>query len=55
MLDVVAGPLTAMQQSGEISIIVNDQVKMGNLRIPLSVTGVQADLKVCLLYTSRCV
>ncbi len=46
VLDVVAGPLTAMQQSGEISIIVNDQVKMGNIRIPLSVTGVQAELKV---------
>lgn len=34
-----------MQQTAEISIIVNDQIKMGNLRIPLSVTGVQADLK----------
>jgi len=45
-LDVQAGPLTAIQQSGEISIVVNDLVKMGNLRIPLSVTGVQADLKV---------
>lgn len=46
VLDVVAGPMTATQQTGEISIIVNDQIKMGNLRIPLSVTGVQADLKV---------
>lgn len=45
VLDVQAGPVTAMQQTGEISIIVNDQIKMGNLRIPLSVTGVQADLK----------
>ena len=46
VLDVQAGPVTAVQQSGEISMIVNDNVKMGNLRIPLSVTGVQADLKV---------
>lgn len=45
VLDVQAGPVTAMQQSGEISIIVNDQIKMNNIRIPLSVTGVQADLK----------
>ena len=36
VLDVQAGPVTAMQQSGEISIIVNDQIKMNNIRIPLS-------------------
>lgn len=46
ILDVQAGPMTAAQHTGEISIIVNDQIKFGNLRIPLSVTGVQADMKV---------
>jgi hypothetical protein len=46
VLDVSASPLMAMQQTGEITIFVNDQVKMGVLRIPLSVTGTQADIAV---------
>jgi hypothetical protein len=45
-LTVTASPLMAMQQTGEIAIIVNDQVKMGIVRIPLAVTGVQANITV---------
>lgn len=43
-LEVTVNPMMSMQQSGEISIPVNDLVKMGTLRIPLSVTGTQADI-----------
>ena len=46
VLTVTAAPLTAMQQTGEIAINVNDQVKMGIVRIPLAVTGVQANIAV---------
>ncbi|MFO0572970.1 MAG: choice-of-anchor D domain-containing protein [Polyangia bacterium] len=46
VLDVTASPAMAMVQTAEISIVVNDLVKMGVLRIPLSVTGVQADIQV---------
>lgn len=45
VLDITASPAMAMLQSGEISIIVNDLVKMGVIRIPLSVTGVQAEIQ----------
>lgn len=45
-LTVTASPLMAMQQTGEIAIVVNDQVKMGMVRIPLAVTGVQANISV---------
>jgi hypothetical protein len=46
VLTITASPLQAMQQTGEIDIAVNDQVKMGMLKIPLAVTGIQASLMV---------
>ncbi len=46
VLTVTAAPLLAMQQTGDIAIVVNDQVKMGLLHIPLAVTGVQANISV---------
>lgn len=46
VLTVTASPLLAMQQVGDIAIVVNDQVKMGMLHIPLAVTGVQANISV---------
>lgn len=46
MLSVTANPTMAMQFSGEIAIVVNDQVKMGTLRIPLLVVGTQAEISV---------
>ncbi len=45
-ITVAASPLMAMQQTGEIAIVVNDQVKMGIIKIPLAVTGVQANIMV---------
>lgn len=46
VLTVTASPLLATQQVGDIAIVVNDQVKMGLLHIPLAVTGVQANISV---------
>ncbi len=46
VLNITAAPLTAIAQSGEIAINVNDQIKMGIVRIPLAVTGVQANIAV---------
>lgn len=46
MVNVSANPTMAMQFNGEIDIVVNDQVKMGTLRIPLSVVGTQAEISV---------
>lgn len=46
VLDITASPAMAMVQTAEVSIVVNDLIKMGVLRIPLSVTGVQAEISV---------
>ena len=45
-LSLLASPLMAMQTAGELTIAINDQVKSGNLRIPLSVVGTQAGITV---------
>src|SRR6185295_1666174 len=46
ILTLTASPLQAMQQNGELSILVNDLVKGGNLKIPLAVLGTQAEISV---------
>jgi len=48
VLTVTASPssMQSMLVSGELSILINDQVKMNNLRIPLAVLGTQAEIMV---------
>lgn len=45
-LTVTAVPTMAMQSDANLEIVVNDQVIMGLLRVPLSVNGIQGSITV---------
>lgn len=45
-LEVSVTPTMAQQYNGEISIVVNDLIQGGTLRIPLSAVGTQAEISV---------